>query len=455
VDGKLDGAIADLVASAEFKGKPGSSANVRMAKGSAVSKLGIFGAGKKGKFDTAAALKLGESIAALAREHKVKTLGVVLPDGVDAGMVKKMAEAALVSLYQDTRFKSKEEDKKPLPLEKIELVGCAVDGTEAAFSLAEKSALGVSLCKDLVAAPANYITPTKLADVAKEIAQETGMECEILEREDCEKLGMGSYLGVAQGACEPPKFIHMTYKPKGTVSRKVAVVGKGLTFDSGGYNIKAGPGSMIEMMKFDMGGSAATLGAARCIGLMQPEGVEAHFIVASCENMVSAEAMRPGDILTASNGKTIEVLNTDAEGRLTLADALIFAEKQGAEEIVDIATLTGACIVALGTDYAGMWANNKTMADAIKDSAERAGEKLWEMPLCEESYGEQIKSKIADIKNLGGKGAGSITAALFLKQFVNQSQWAHIDIAGPVWSDKGGATGYGVRLLTEWVMGKK
>lgn len=455
LDAKLDGAIADLVTSGEFKGKAGSSANVRLGKGAAVKKIGIYGAGKKDKFDGAAAMKLGDAVAALAKAEKVKTLGVVLPEKADAHMVKKMAEAVMLGLYQDTRFKSKEEDKKPTPLEKIELVGCQIDGAADAISKAEIAYHGVSICRDLVAAPANYITPTKLSEVAKEIAAEVGLECEILERDDCTKLGMGSYLAVSQGAAEPPKFIHLTYKPKGPVTRKVGVVGKGLTFDSGGYNLKAGPGSMIEMMKFDMGGSAATLGAARSVGMLKPEGVEAHFIVASCENMVSAEAMRPGDILTASNGKTIEVLNTDAEGRLTLADALVFAEKQGCTEIVDIATLTGACMISLGDQYAGMWANNKTIAEDVKASAERAGEKLWEMPLCEAEYAEQIKSKIADLKNIGGRYGGSITAALFLKEFVNKSQWVHLDIAGPVWSEKTGATGYGVRTLTEWVLGKK
>jgi leucyl aminopeptidase len=233
---------------------------------------------------------------------------------------------------------------------------------------------------------------------------------------------------------------------------KVAVIGKGLTFDSGGYNLKAGPGSMIEMMKFDMGGSAAVLGAAKIVAHMKPEGVEAHFIIAACENMVSADAFRPGDILTASNGKTIEVGNTDAEGRLTLADALVYAEKTaGAEQIIDIATLTGACIVALGGDYAGFYCSDDDMAAAIKASAAATGEKIWPMPLPEE-YGEMIKSKIADLKNIGGKGGGSITAALFLKEFVDKAKWAHLDIAGPVWDDTKGATGYGAKLLADWVI---
>lgn len=282
------------------------------------------------------------------------------------------------------------------------------------------------------------------------------MSLKVLERADCEALGMGAYLGVSQGAIEPPKFIHLTYTPEGGVAeggKKVALVGKGLTFDSGGYNIKAGAGSMIEKMKFDMGGAGAVLGAARAIAELQPAGVEAHFIIAACENMVSAEAMRPGDILTASNQKTIEVLNTDAEGRLTLADALVYADRLGeVDVIVDIATLTGACIVALGPDYAALYTDDEPLLSALQGAAATGGELFWRMPLAKE-YAEQLKSPLADLANLGAPGGGgSITAALFLKEFVGavstDAAWAHLDIAGPVWNDKqGGATGFGVRTL--------
>mmetsp|Transcript_40116 Transcript_40116/g.78632 ORF Transcript_40116/g.78632 Transcript_40116/m.78632 type:complete len:587 (-) Transcript_40116:380-2140(-) len=459
VDETFDGAVVDLIASSDFKGGAGTAATVRLAKGSNVKKLSVVGTGKADKFDTSAAIKYGAQIAALAKSEKVESLGVVLPTGLDSDQMAALTEAFYSGLYQDSRFKTGDGKPKPLKLSKVELLGCDMAGVDKTIKDAMSISAGVSLCKDLVSAPANYVTPGVLADEAQLIAKETGLECTILDQKECEKLKMGSYLAVAKGSSEPPKFIHLVYKPKGANkdTKKVAVVGKGLTFDSGGYNIKAGPASMIEMMKFDMGGSGATLGAARAIGLLKPDNVEAHFIVASCENMINGEAMRPGDILTASNGKTIEVLNTDAEGRLTLADALIYAEKQGATEIVDVATLTGACIVSLGMDYAGMWSNNDDLAKALETSSKTTGEKMWRMPLCEAEYGEQIKSKIADIKNLGGKGAGSITAALFLKEFVDKSAWAHLDIAGPVWSDKSGATGYGVKTLTDWVInaGKK
>lgn len=451
IDDKTDGAITEMVEVNEFKGKDGSSAIVRLPKSSPVRKLSVVGAGDAKKFDVDSAMKLANSLAATIKTEKAKKAAVVLPAGTDAEGVKAMAQTVLSALYHDARFKSSADDNKPPVLETLHFLS-APDGAEAAIEEAPKIVEGVRLAKDLVSAPANYITPTKLAEAAEQIAKEHGLACKIMDRAECEKLGMGAYLAVSQGACEPPKFIHLTYKPKGEVKKKVAVVGKGLTFDSGGYNIKAGPGSMIEMMKFDMGGSAAALGAAKAVGALQPEGVEAHFIVAACENMVSAEAMRPGDILTASNGKTIEVINTDAEGRLTLADALIYAEETaGADEIVDIATLTGAMIVALGPLYAGFWSSDEALAEALRASFKATGEKAWQMPLCAE-YAENLKSPIADLKNLGGKGGGSITAALFLKEFVKKAKWAHIDVAGPVWSDKSGATGYGVKTLTNWII---
>ncbi|MFM7576033.1 MAG: leucyl aminopeptidase, partial [Microcystaceae cyanobacterium] len=312
----------------------------------------------------------------------------------------------------------------------------------------------VILARELVAAPANVVTPITFAETAQELAHPYGLELQILEQVDCERLGMGAFLGVAKASEIPPKFIHLTYRPQNP-RKKVAIVGKSLTFDSGGLNIK-GAGSGIETMKTDMGGGAATLGAAKAIALLKPD-VEVHFICAATENMISGKAMHPGDILTASNGKTIEVNNTDAEGRLTLADALIYAEKLGVEAIVDLATLTGACVVALGDDIAGLWSSDLALAQQLKTAAAQAGEKFWEMPM-EDKYFEGLKSPIADMKNTGPRAGGSITAALFLKQFIEKTPWAHLDIAGPVWTDKengvhnSGATGFPVRTLVNWVL---
>lgn len=226
-------------------------------------------------------------------------------------------------------------------------------------------------------------------------------------------------------------------------------MGKGLLFDTGGYNIKT---SMMEMMKFDCGGAAAVLGAARAVAALEPEGVEAHFIVAACENMINEKAYVPSDILVASNGKTIEVMNTDAEGRLTLADALVFADKElDCESIIELSTLTGACMISLGKDLAGVWTDNDDLATELAEISKLTGDKSWRMPM-EKGYNEQLESKFADLKNIGTRYGGAITAALFLQHFVSKKKpFAHIDIAGPVWSEKIGATGYGAKLVTEWV----
>ncbi|EED90433.1 predicted protein [Thalassiosira pseudonana CCMP1335] len=261
---------------------------------------------------------------------------------------------------------------------------------------------------------------------------------------------MGAYLGVARGSEAEPQFIHLTYKPKsGDIKKKVGIVGKGLLFDTGGYNIKV---AMMELMKFDCGGAAAVLGAARATGDIQPEGVEAHFIVAACSNMINAKALVPSDVLTASNGKTIEVLNTDAEGRLTLADALVYADKEvGCESIIELSTLTGACMISLGKKICGVWTDDDDLAKSLEDVSKVTGDKSWRMPMAKE-YAESLKSKIADISNLGDRYGGAITAALFLTEFVDKKKpFAHIDIAGPVWDDKTGATGFGSKMVTEWI----
>ncbi|CAM9241779.1 unnamed protein product, partial [Ectocarpus fasciculatus] len=351
-DKGLEGAAADIISSQEFKGeKKGSvSAMLGSKRGSGVKRVAVLGLGKKDDSSlTPASLEaIGTQLAALAKSSKCKSMAVVLPEGCGEGSTQSLTQGALIGMYADQRYKSRKEDKKDLPLQSIDIIG----GEESAgLDAAKAVASGVSLCRDLVNSPPNMLTPGALADAAAKIAEDHGLECEILEEEEIVALGMGAYMGVAQGAVFPPKFIHLTYKPSGTPKKKVALIGKGLTFDSGGYNIKAGAGSMIELMKFDMGGSACTLGAAKAIGQLKPDGVEAHFIVAACENMVSEKAMRPGDILTASNGKTIEVINTDAEGRLTLADALVFAEKLGVDAIIDSATLTGACLVSPRSHY--------------------------------------------------------------------------------------------------------
>ncbi|MGB3650487.1 MAG: leucyl aminopeptidase [Rivularia sp. (in: cyanobacteria)] len=455
LDKKLAGALKELIEDEEFKAKPNSSVFTRLSGGNSIRKVMLVGLGKAETLNAESLRRAAAAVAKLAKKQKCKSLGISLPVCHDdaAQTAQAIAEGVQLALYQDNRFKSEPEEKET-QVETLDLLG--LGGQEAAVTRADRIASGVMLARELVAAPANEVTPITMAEVAQAIAKEHGLEIEILEKEDCEKLGMGAFLGVAQASDLPPKFIHLTYKPQGTPRRKLAIIGKGVTFDSGGLNIK-GAGSGIETMKMDMGGAAATLGAAKAIGQLKPDA-EVHFISAVAENMISGHAMHPGDILKASNGKTIEVNNTDAEGRLTLADALVFADKLGVDAIVDLATLTGACIVALGNEIAGLFTPSDELASELQKASESAGEKFWRMPM-EEKYFEGLKSGIADMKNTGPRAGGSITASLFLKQFVKDTPaWAHLDVAGPVWTDKdngynpSGATGFGVRTLVNWVL---
>lgn len=455
LDEALAGTLSELIAEAEFKGKEGSSAIARVGGGSALRKVIVVGLGKSEAFTLESLRRAAAVIARVARQAKCKTLGISLPcwNNDSAQSAQAIAEAIPLALHQDRRFKS-ETDENGLKLEQVDILG--LGDQSPALTQAQQIITGVLLARELVFAPANSVTPISMAETAQAIAQEHGLEVEILDREACEELGMGAFLGVAQASDLPPKFIHLTYKPDGTPQRKLAIVGKGLTFDSGGLNLK-GPGSSIETMKMDMGGAAATLGTAKAIAQLRPSQVEVHFISAVTENMISGRALHPGDILTASNGKTIEVNNTDAEGRLTLADALVFAEKLGVDAIVDLATLTGACIVALGDDIGGLWSTDETLAHQLQSAATQSGEKVWSMPI-EDKYFEGMKSTVADMKNTGPRAGGAITATLFLKQFVKETPWAHWDIAGPVWAEKengynnAGATGYGVRTLVNWIL---
>lgn len=454
----LAAVVKDLVDEQEFKGAAGSSVFTRVA-GMPFKHVGLVGLGEADAITGDAWMALGKEAAAQATKTKVNTVAVGKywmgdEEAAFRGKANGIAAGAFLGSFEDSRFKS---DAKPGSVKTVHvLTQPGVDVTPE-IAAGKAKASGVVLTKQLVAAPPNVVTPTALATVAKQIADAFPETCsvKILEKEECEAMGMGSYLGVSEASDEPPKFIHLTYKAK-DAKKTVAVVGKGLTFDSGGYNIKAGAGSMIEMMKFDMGGAGATLGAARIIAETAPPGVEAHFIIASCENMIGSRGLRPGDILTASNGKTIEVNNTDAEGRLTLADALVYAEKTaGATSIVDVATLTGAIIVGLGPEVAGIFTPDDELAAELEASAKEAGELFWRMPM-QETYWKScgMTSEFADMKNTGSRGGGAITAALFLKRYIEkkETKWGHLDIAGPVWDDKkGGATGFAAQTLATWI----
>lgn len=453
LESKLGGSLQHVFEQQKFKAKTGELTTLQFLEGQP-SQLVLVGLGQPQDL-TLADLRIAASKGAKASIGYEGSLGMMLPwEPLNPSLAgQAVAEAVRLSLYKDQRFR-----KSPEPLRipnNIEFIGLA-DSAESGLTSAPARCAGVELARELVAAPPNVVTPAALAEEASRIANDYGLELKVLERHDCQDLGMGAYLAVAQGSDMDPKFIHLTYRAPGSIHRRVALVGKGLTFDSGGYNLKVGA-SQIEMMKYDMGGSAAVLGAARSIAELQPEGLEVHFIVASCENMVNGSAVHPGDIVRASNGTTIEINNTDAEGRLTLADALVYACALKPDAIVDIATLTGACLISLGVEIAGLWTPNDALAQDLNQAAVEAGEGLWRMPL-HKPYKDGLKSLFADLKNTGPRPGGSITAALFLNEFVDSSiPWAHVDIAGTVWSDKGyginpvGATGYGVRTLTNWV----
>ncbi|KAK7304811.1 hypothetical protein VNO77_42700 [Canavalia gladiata] len=459
LDSKLGGLLGQASSEEDFTGKQGQSMVLRIASGLGSKRIALLGLGASAS-TTAAFKSLGEAVAAAAKSAQAADVAVVLASSNVLSAESKLTTASAIAsgtvlgTFEDNRYKS---ESKKSALRSVDIIGLGTGPElEKKLKYAGDVSSGIIFGRELVNSPANVLTPGVLAEEASKIATTYSdvFTAKILDAEQCKELKMGSYLGVAAASANPPHFIHLCYKPpSGPVNVKLALVGKGLTFDSGGYNIKTGPGCLIELMKFDMGGSAAVFGAAKALGQIKPLGVEVHFIVAACENMISGTGMRPGDIVTASNGKTIEVNNTDAEGRLTLADALVYACNQGAEKIVDLATLTGACIIALGPSIAGVFTPSDDLAKEIFYASEVSGEKLWRMPL-EESYWESMKSGVADMVNTGGRQGGAIIAALFLKQFVDEKvQWMHIDMAGPVWNDKQRcATGFGVATLVEWVL---
>jgi len=459
LDKQQQQAVQSFIKETRFQGKLGSSQYQRIfLPGSSIRYIALYGLGKMESGNTEkidVMRKLGGFVGQVAQQYKSCTsAGIWTSTGSSwkDEQVQALLEEVMLSLYKDDRFKKSPEETEAPNLKEVCLLDDNIQVQSSSVATRAKNVVsGIIMTKELVSAPANVITPTLLSQVAVQLAKQYGMEYKILDKEQCQQMNMGCYLGVAQGSSEPPQFIHLKYSPaQGPVKKKIAFIGKAITFDSGGYNLKAGAGSMIELMKFDMGGCAAVLGAAKVIGELKPPNVQVHFIAAACENMISGNAYHPGDILQASNGKTVEVINTDAEGRLTLADALVYAEQIDSMDcIIDVATLTGAIIIALGNDYAGYWANQEALAQRIETASKRCGEKLWRMPLVNE-YLESLKSKIADLRNVGGRAGGSIAAALFLREFVKQSPWAHIDIAGTVWNEKqSAATGFGVRTLVE------
>ncbi len=396
-----------------------------------------------------------------ARRLKAQRVAMALPDvpgHTVAEVGAAVAESALLFGYAYTTFKAATDAKK-LPDSVTVIV--ADERTRASVRKAVDRVIavndGVTLTRDLVNAPAEHVHPAELASTARAIARKSKgrITAKVLDRKECEQRGMGAYLAVAKGSEFPPQFIHLTYTPAKKSKRTVAVVGKGITFDSGGLSLK--PADAMMTMKLDMAGAAAVLGLFRVLPAIAPN-VTVHGIIAACENMPSGKAMRPGDVVRASNGKTIEILNTDAEGRLTLADALTYAVQLEPDAIVDLATLTGACAVALGEEIAGLMSNDDDLEDALEDAADATGEKIWELPL-PARYRSLIESDVADLRNIAtSRYGGTLTAGLFLKEFVDDVPWAHLDIAGPAFAERPmasyigkGGTGFGVRTLVQWL----
>ena len=320
------------------------------------------------------------------------------------------------------------------------------EGLKRGVAMAE----GVTLARELANRPANHCTPTHLAQEAHQLAQDWGVKVQVLERKDAEKLGMGSFLAVAQGSEQPPKFLVLEYHGGDAKSAPVVLVGKGITFDTGGISLKPAP--EMDEMKFDMGGAASVLGTFRAIAQIKPK-INVVGLIPACENMPSGRAVKPGDVVNSMSGQTIEILNTDAEGRLILCDALTYAERFKPEAVIDIATLTGACVIALGHHRSGMYSTDEALATDLQRCGDETGDLVWRMPLDEE-YDEALKSNFADVANVGGRAGGSITAAMFLKRFASKYPWAHLDIAGTAWKSgaaKGG-TGRPVSLLTQFLL---
>ena len=373
---------------------------------------------------------------------------------------KAMTEAALLASYAFTNYKDEKPHQKLVSLTLVIEDANDVQAAKKGIELAETIIDGVTVARDLVNTPGQDMTPKRLAAAATEIAKLSAgaVTVKILGRKECEKRKMGAYLAVAQGSHEEPQFIHLSYKPEKRAKKRIALIGKGVTFDSGGLSIK--PSSGMETMKCDMAGGAAVLGTFATLARLRPE-VEIHGIIAATENMPSDTAIRPGDIVRASNGMSIEILNTDAEGRLTLADALHYAAQQKPEVMIDLATLTGACVVALGEEISAAMSTNDELRAQILSAANRSGENMWPMPL-EKNYAMLMESDIADLRNIStSRYGGSLTAGLFLKNFVPEEiPWVHLDIAGPAFAERPigkylgkGATGYGVRTLVEYIRG--
>lgn len=465
----LDGALAEASREEGFEAKVGQQVVFNVPGGRAVKRVLAFGLGDKKSYQAAVARRYAAEALRLGNKVGATEIAVHLafPDDGSAadalGLVGGLADGALLGGYKYSEYLS-DKGRKPT-VEEVKLAFVAEDvqgvtGAElrTAVKRAEAVAEGVKLARDLVNMPANDLFPAELADRAKRMAKRHDLTYKVLHARDLERQNMNLHSGVGKGSTHEPKLIHLTYTPASKSSdRVVALVGKGLTFDAGGLSLK--PSDAMMTMKLDMGGAAAVLGAMEAIAISKPDCV-VHGIVGAAENMPDGNAIRPGDVITGKKGVSVEILNTDAEGRLVLADTLAYAQDQKPTEIVNLATLTGACIVALGPHTAGAFVRDEGLFGKLEQAWKTSGESFWRMPMQPELR-EMLESDIADVKNIGERWGGAITAALFLSEFVDpEVPWAHLDVAGPVFAAKArghipkGGTGFGVKTLVAYVHGE-
>ena len=455
VDQALGGAISQLISEGEIKGKLNEMTIVHSLGRIPATRVLVVGMGKEKELSLTRVRGLAAEACRSLRKTGARRIATVVhgagAGGIDAEKAAQVvAEGAILGLYTFRRHQTTKQERKDV--EEVRIVegdrsklAALRRGVDKGRVLAEAT----NLARDMANEPANFMTPTDMAEVARKVAQDYGLECTILEKKDMEELGMGALLGVARGSRQPPKLIVLSYRGTRESKKPLGLVGKGVTFDSGGISIK--PSEGMGDMKGDMSGGAAVIAAMRAIAELKPR-VNVTALVPSAENLPDGAAVKPGDVLKALNGKTIEIANTDAEGRLLLADALSYAGTLKLSPLVDVATLTGACHVALGDVCSGAFTNNQKLVERVVRAGEESGERMWQMPM-DEDYREQNKSDVADIKNTGGRWGGAITAAQFLAEFVGDTPWVHLDIAGTDRIDKDkrylvkGATGVAVRTL--------
>ncbi len=448
-DGRIDawtgGLLSELADTGEFSGKKLETTLIHRPEGIAATRLLLIGAGKPAEATEHLTRRAAAAAVRLLKPKGISKLAFACPD---PGHVQAIVEGVLLGGFETGVHKTEDIAKGSID----ELVIAADGDLTDAIAAGRAIASGQNFARGLANEPGNILTPTVLAERARSMAEEAGLEFEVLDRAHMAELGMGALLGVAQGSAEEPVMMIVRYRPdKPAGEAHLGLVGKAVTFDTGGISIK--PAAEMDRMKYDMAGGAAMLGAMQAIAALKPP-IPVTAVVPSVENMPGGAAQRPGDVVRTMSGKTVEVLNTDAEGRLILADALTYAQKLGCNRLVDAATLTGAIVVALGYERAGLFGNDDAWLDQVFNAAEATGEKVWPMPLDEE-YKEMLKSGVADLPNIGQRWGGAVTAAMFLKQFADPTPWAHLDIAGTAWIEENkpempkGPTGMGVRTFVE------